>query len=215
MKIRSATELQDLLDNSLARRKRELTTLRFQIINCRRNHEQDVLLRTALPMLYAHWEGFIKYTATAYLQYVSRQRIPLRNLRRNFIALACRNEIFTSSQAKKVSLHQQMLEHIFNNLDNALPLYFPESIDTDSNLTSSVLKEIFCTIGIDFDHSWETKIPLIDHQLLKNRNEIAHGELTPVDIETYEQLHSFVILSLIEFKKAIENAVALKIYISN
>jgi len=56
-----------------------------------------------------------------------------------------------------------------------------------------------CTIGIDYDESWQKRTPLIDHQLLKNRNEIVHGELTPVDIDTYEQLHVFVIHSLEEF----------------
>ncbi|MZP30877.1 hypothetical protein GTO91_14250 [Heliobacterium undosum] len=212
MKIRSQTELQDFLDQSLSKRKRELTTLRFILLQCKRTHERDTLLRATLPMLYAHWEGFIKESSIAYLDYVLRQGIPLGNLTRNFIALTLRGKIVSAGLSKKNQVHKELIDLILDHAKHVASYNPNEVIDTQSNLSSNVLRDIMHTVGINFDNMWQKKVPLIDHQLLKSRNEIAHGELVPVDVTLYEQLHKFVIESLEQYKTALENAVALEAY---
>lgn len=212
MKIRSQTELQDYLDGALAWRKRELTTIRFKIINEGRVHEKAVLLRAALPLLYAHWEGFIKNVAVAYLEYVSRQQLLLRELQHNFVALAVRGTILSASASRKGGTHKKVVDSILENLDRAVALNADSAIDTESNLSSLVLRDIMEVVGLEFSADWQKKATLIDHQLLKSRNEIAHGERTQVDLQAYEQLHNFVIDSLEQFKLGLENAAALKSY---
>jgi hypothetical protein len=70
MKIRSVSELVDFLDEDLAWRKRELTTFRF-LMGRSRPHEREAVLRAAVCVLYAHWEGFVKNGATGYVNYVA------------------------------------------------------------------------------------------------------------------------------------------------
>jgi hypothetical protein len=60
MKIRSVLELSEALDEASAWRKKELSTLRILIATRGRAHEQAALRRAAVPILYAHWEGFAK-----------------------------------------------------------------------------------------------------------------------------------------------------------
>ena len=87
MSIRTLIELGEFLDSELSWRKKELTTLRFLVRRTRR-HEVNALLRAAICMLYAHWEGFVKAAATGYVCYVNTRRLKYRELSPNFVALA-------------------------------------------------------------------------------------------------------------------------------
>lgn len=212
MKIRSQTELQDCLDSSLKDRKKELSTLRFMIDGCKRDHERNVLLRAAIPILYAHWEGFIKFASVAYLTYILHEGITFDNLKPTFKAVALRNKVLAVSTSKKLKPHQELIEFIFENLDKHVAFNPKTAIDTESNLSSTVLQDIMQTIDLNFDSEWQKKIQIIDRELIKNRNDIVHGELVPVDQALFQQLHKFVIESLEKYKTSIENAVLLRMY---
>ncbi|QQZ62574.1 hypothetical protein JI735_08360 [Paenibacillus sonchi] len=205
MKIRSQTELQDFLDNNLSKRKKELTTYKFTISSAR-DHEKGPLLRGAIPLVYAHWEGFIKYSSIAYLDFIARKSPVLNSLKSNFMAVALRDKIVTTARSKKTELHEDLISFILENLDKNISFDPITVIDTESNLSSSVLKNIMFTVGFDFDEVWEKKIQQIDSKLLKHRNEIAHGELIEISEEIYEELHNFVLNTLEQYKTLIENA---------
>ena len=81
------------MDDELAWRKRELTTLKHMVERAR-SHEKVFLLRAAVCVLYAHWEGFVKAAATSYASFVDAQGLRYRDLAPNFVALGLRAEIF-------------------------------------------------------------------------------------------------------------------------
>ena len=85
--MRDLNQLTEYLDDELAWRKKELTTLKFRLDRCR-THERGVLTRAALCLLYAHWEGFVRVAATCYLDYIVRQGVHLGKITPNFVALA-------------------------------------------------------------------------------------------------------------------------------
>jgi type II secretory pathway predicted ATPase ExeA len=205
MKIRSSTELQDFLDADLKKRKRELTSYKFLITDAR-IHEKGPLLRAAIPLVYAHWEGFIKYSSIAYLDYVARKNPVLKTLKNNFMVLAIREKMLSALNSKKTTVHEELLNYIFDNMDKNVTFDPYSVIDTESNLSSIVLKNIMHAVGLDFDDFWEKKVHQIDNKLLKHRNEIAHGELVEITQDLYEELHDFVIVSLEQYKTLIENA---------
>lgn len=211
MKIRSQLELQQFLDTNLSWRKRELTTLYFQVSNSRA-HEQPVLTRAAVALLYAHWEGFVKEAAVGYLEFVSRRRLPLRELRTNFVALAIRGSIVAASNAKKVRPQREMVDKVLDNLEQALPIDSVAAIDTEANLSSIVLQDILEAVGVEYGPSWQLKAPIIDHQLLKHRHEVVHGERTQIELVLYRELHRFVLDALDYFKSELENAAAMSSY---
>ncbi len=80
-----------------------------------------------------------------------------------------------------------------------------EAISTASNLSSEVFKEITSILGIDFS-AYSTKSKLIDEKLLKQRNEIAHGNYLLIDRDGYIELHEKVTEMIDIFRNQIENA---------
>jgi hypothetical protein len=79
-------------------------------------------------------------------------------------------------------------------------------------LKSKVLQNILLTIGLEYDSFWRNKSLLIDGSLLKIRNEIAHGEKTEIDKDTYQENYKLVIELLDYMKICIENAASTKAY---
>ncbi|MFG4431772.1 MAE_28990/MAE_18760 family HEPN-like nuclease, partial [Acinetobacter baumannii] len=84
MKIRNSYELEASIDNDILWRKREFTTLKF-LIQGARKHERNVLIRSAIVLLYSHWEGHIKHCALAYLNYLNHKGYSYEQLKDNFL----------------------------------------------------------------------------------------------------------------------------------
>ncbi|WP_041235540.1 MAE_28990/MAE_18760 family HEPN-like nuclease [Dactylococcopsis salina] len=87
-------------------------------------------------------------------------------------------------------------------------------MSTASNLSSETFKGIIEILGIDFSY-YSTKSKLIDTQLLKKRNEIAHGNYLELDREEYRDLQAEVIGMLDLFRNQIENAASQEKYKQN
>ena len=177
----------------------------------RREHERRTLRRCAVPILYAHWEGFVKFAADCYLELVWRQHLPYQKLNSNFLALACRKVLREGAQSDRISAHISIVEFLVFNQGNAAK--FHRVVSAESNLNSDVFKNILQEIGLACEPSFALKFPLIDGSLLKNRNDIAHGDEVEVDDPTYTQLHDLVIDLLNLSATSIENAAAQKSYL--
>ncbi len=72
-----------------------------------------------------------------------------------------------------------------------MPWLDGESIRTESNLSSKVLKEILWCLGIE-DTPFILKAQLIDEKLAGKRNHIAHGEFLDVDLADCQLLRGEV-----------------------
>ncbi|MGB9026835.1 MAG: MAE_28990/MAE_18760 family HEPN-like nuclease, partial [Rhodomicrobium sp.] len=68
-KVRSREECLRAIQSDSAWRKKEIATLKGRIANSS-DGDQAMLLRSAVVMLYAHWEGFVKTASTLYLSYI-------------------------------------------------------------------------------------------------------------------------------------------------
>ena len=76
MSIRTLEQLYDKLSDELTWRKKELTSLKLLSESSGiATDRQIALLRALVALLYAHWEGFIKNASSAYIEYVSFQRL--------------------------------------------------------------------------------------------------------------------------------------------
>ena len=213
MMIRSLNHLTEHLDDELSWRKKELTTLRFRLAQCR-DHERGLLTRAALCLLYAHWEGFVRVAATCYVDYVVRQGIHLRDLTPNFIALGLRSKIRDAGGSNKSTMHTELVKKLRSDLSESMRTDARRAIQTGSNLKVNVLSEILSVIGVDPTNYLGKKV-IID-RLVCQRNLVAHGvhgegfEISPCD---YESLHSHVIVLVEMFRTDVENAAAQKSYL--
>ena len=213
MKIRSVLELAEALDQAVAWRKKEISALRILIATRGRPYEQAALRRAAVPILYAHWEGFAKQAATYYLHLVSRQRRRYHELAPNFIAIAARGRIRQAADSRRIAAHLPIVEFLLEGLGEEARLPLDGAIDTESNLSSTVLRDLLATIGIPYDLTWSGRELLLDGSLLKTRNDVAHGERTEVDADTYDQLHQLVLDMVNHLKTSIENQAAIRAYL--
>ena len=186
MKIRSLTELAQFLDDELSWRKKELTTLKF-MLERRREHERVLLLRAAVCVLYAHWEGFVKAAATTYVSFVATRGLRYRDLAPNFVALGLRTEITQTGLSNKPTIHTALVAKLMLGLSESADLDWEHSVDTGSNLNTDVLQEIFCLLGLD-SHPYLPKKQLLDQRLLANRNLISHGRRVEIEMDDYSVL---------------------------
>lgn len=209
MAVRTPSDLTDVLSKELAWRKRELTSV-FNEIQKARRHMQPVLLRSAVCLLYAHWEGFVRTAATAYVELVARRRLRIGELKHGFVALSLRAELVKASQSRRVADHGAMVQAVLDE-SRAAQIRWRDAVSTRSNLTYETLEDILYML--DFDASrYATKRALINEKLVHRRNSVAHGEYLDIDGVEYRILQANV-LELVEwFRDDVESAATSELY---
>jgi hypothetical protein len=211
VKIRSISYLDSFLDRALARRKKELTTLRFAVDRAPIS-ERSALRRAAVALLYAHWEGFIREAGAAYVELVSRQELTFAQLASNFLALAVRGRIARAGHGPGEG-YRKLVTFFREGLGQPAHLVPRGSVRAQSNLDSRVLYEILATLGLD-DRPYRLKAKPIVDRLVKARNSIAHGDQTPVDDPVFGVLHSEILALLDVFRDQVSDAAATKRYLA-
>jgi hypothetical protein len=211
MKIQSKEELNYRLATDLTWRKKELSAMKSLIESKNvSDHKHKALVRSGVCILYSHWEGFVKLAAKSYLEYVISKKLTYQELSSNFLALAMKEKLKDAKETHKPSLYIPVCEFFLSELNQRCILPKPKDvISTASNLSSEILKEITYILGIDFS-IYSTKSQVIDTQLLKTRNEIAHGEDSVFDRAEYLEVHREILEMLDLFRDQIENAASQK-----
>lgn len=212
MKIKDLNKLEEKINEELAWRKKELTSIKMDVSSSEESEksEQSKAIRVGIIMLYAHWEGAIKSIAEFYLKYVSGLRLRYCELKYNFLAITMKNDINKFRETKKATIHNRVIEDIYLKKGEESRIPCNNIIKTDSNLKMEVFTEIAATLGID-DTPYTLKKMIIDHRLLGNRNKIAHGEkFETLDgistISDYLELHEFVLGLIDKFANNIKDA---------
>ncbi len=216
MKIRTINHLSDLLSAQLAWRKKELSDIKYLIETSGISEtRKNVLLRSAITIIYAHWEGFIKAAGRYYLEYLASQReIKNSELKSNFLTISMISSCEIQSNSKKYSSFHGITDFFENKIDSRAKIPYKEIVDTESNLSSNVLREIVWCLGLDYS-PYESKEKLINSKMLDKRNHIAHGEFLDIDKDDVFELRDTVLSLLDTFKNQIENSVIQKAYLKN
>ncbi|WP_409027909.1 MAE_28990/MAE_18760 family HEPN-like nuclease [Janthinobacterium sp. SUN098] len=211
MKIRTLDELSQRLAESISWRKHELQNLSSFF----KDNKKPLipLVKGALLLTYAHWEGGIKDMSQCYLLFVEKQKCLRKDLQPCFLALASIAAIKTAAPSKSLLPYLQAVDYVLNSNEHRYSLPNIQLIDTESNLSTKVFRNILMCVGLDDRwSSFELKQRTIDVALLKVRNEIAHTGRTDRDeIDLADLLHN--VMELLEtFKTEVENAAAIKRY---
>lgn len=212
MKLRSLDEFSTALNSLLAWRKHELKNLQSHFRTQR--SALPALVKSALLLTYAHWEGGVKDMAEVYLQFVERQRHLRRELNPSFLALASLTAIRACAGSNKLLPYLQAVDYVVSHHDDRYRLPGIQLIDTESNLSSAVFRNILLCIGQP--EAWgefEDKQRIIDVALLATRNSIAHTGRTDRDEIPIDLLLEDVLNLLERFKTLLENSAATKKYL--
>ena len=183
-------EFEEALQKDLAWRKKEVSDL--WLICQEKNLE--VIFKSFLLMLYAHWEGFIKQSSKSYLLFVSKHQLRHKQLALNFKAITLKgliNSCMKNNESLSLFDEVKLLEKLITKEEAKFLL--PNSIlhdkdksfiNTQSNLTPKILRGFCHTIGIEYKTCLETKEHYLNEQLINNRNAIGHGsqlDLSSID----------------------------------
>ncbi|MER0335906.1 MAE_28990/MAE_18760 family HEPN-like nuclease [Vibrio vulnificus] len=213
MKIRSLGELEDQLDRDLAWRKKEFTTLKLMVSSSRK-HERNILMRASVTMLYAHWEGHIKFCAQAYLLYIKHIAPSYKQMTDNFIQMSLSEKFKQGFSIKRFASQQEIFNYLTQEQDEKFNVDESIVIDTESNLKYEVIFNILGQLGLDTS-IFELKEHFINSKLLKCRNAIAHGErLSEVELEdAHNELEAELLTMIQTFQNLVRSAADSKAYL--
>lgn len=210
-KLRTLSMLQDYLDKDFSWRLKELANLKLAV---RRTDAilRTTLVRAAVPLLYAHWEGFVKNATTAYVNFVDSQRLRYDELASCFITFGVRRRLAEFSASRRSASNTAAVEFFLTGLGERANLKLSRAVDTESNLSSTVFENIAISVGLQTT-PYEARYKLIDESLLKRRNTIAHGDYLDLTAVDCQNLIKEVIAMLRSYKTDIENAAAASEYL--
>ena len=194
------------IDGDRTWRFREISDLK-SLVKFNEPRRSASLLRALVAICYAHWEGYVRFSARKYLEYIAVRKLQFSELDRQFL----RNYFLPRLSAltnSKTSLSERckLVDDILSASDQRFSKINKDLISTKSNLNSDVLRDICLVCGIDY-RLFEAKAHFIDVFLLKRRNEIAHGEDTFVGVTDIEQLVEETYAIIRAFGNALENRI--------
>ena len=171
------------------------------------------LSRSAIPVIYAHWEGYFVMAANSYLNFLAEKRTLLSAMRDEFWALSVRKKFKPQHVAGDVQFGRFLMS-IKAEPDRVFKKGGFERINGKSNLSSEVL--IYCCelLGLP-TVAFEVYFEFIDTMLIDRRNFIAHGEslrFPPQEVPEYrDKVVDLMRITQTQF----ENAAVQKSYLKN
>lgn len=205
MGIRTLDELADRLDEGMAWRRIELQALKTAIAEAEgrspRSPLTRALARSGVALLYAHWEGYVKDSCVAYVEYIAKRRLRCDELNDGLLITVFESlgkRLSSGDEEARIAL----LEAVRQPSKSRARIPKTSMIDTKSNLRHQVLTDILFRVGLPVE-TFATKGNLIDITLCDSRNSIAHGrEYFPVPgdfpqlmdevIGMMEQIHDLI-----------------------
>jgi len=210
MKIKTTEHLQTVLDEDFGWRRKELSMI-LTGIKSSKSKTLNTNIRIGVVLLYAHWEGFIKNSAEYYLIFVAGKKLVYNELENNFIALSLKTKLKEFEETNKNTVQTQLIDFLLGNLNIKANLPTENIIKTQSNLNSTILKEILSILGIDYSQ-FELKEKFIDSQLLKIRNLVAHGQNPDITEIDFYELYDEITNMMNSIKNEISNNASLAKY---
>jgi hypothetical protein len=209
---RTASQLLGQLDADLAWRLQEITSVR-RAIRRADGVDESALLRAAIPLLYAHWEGYIKGCAGRYAAFISGLGVTFGEVQRSFMGLKALSQVKTlHAISKRLFTSSELLDSLYAIEFEKVTLPVDGYISNVGNLNFDMFEQIAGFLAIDAK-PYAVKKPLIDESLLGRRNDIAHGEYLVVDAKSFEDLSDEILSLMRAFKTDVQNAVVLKSFL--
>lgn len=173
---------------------------------------QRVLLRALVAICYAHWEGYVRFSARKYLEHVALRRFQYRDLDKQFFRNYFLPRLAALSTSKtSITERCALVDEILSTSDRRFSQVNEDLINTKANLNFEVFIDICLVCGVSVE-PFADRSTFIDVVLLKRRNAIAHGEDTLVALADLEAIAEDTIGLMRAFGDALENRVVLQTY---
>jgi hypothetical protein len=207
----SERDLSAIYDEDLTWRRKELSDLK-SAIKAADPPAKPVLLRAIIAMSYAHWEGYIRTCANRYFEHLTLRKKKFEEFERQIYV----NSILSRLDALhrgRISLEERckLINDILDGRDGRFSYINPELVDTRSNLSTDVIKDICIICGVESVLFEENRI-FLDTLLLKRRNAIAHGQQEYIQADEIDNFVANILALMGIFRNLLENKVYAKAY---
>lgn len=149
------------------------------------NVDEGLWCRMCIPMIYAHWEGFVVSSLKVLLEHLNKLELEPRDVKTNLVVVGL-GDSYKSLSGKQSFKQRVEFTDKFSGIFQE-QLKFAKKVDTKSNLRSGVLIEL-CEM-FSLDHSGFKEHSGDIDRLVNVRNSIAHGEnsivLQMVNVEKF------------------------------
>jgi len=173
---------------------------------------QRVLLRALVALCYAHWEGYVRFSAKKFLEHISLRKFKYSQLDRQFFRNYFIPRLAAMSMNKtNLSERCKLIDDILGSEDSKFSWVNSDLINTKSNLNFEVFSDICTVCGIN-PGIFDPYSTFMDVILLKRRNSIAHGEETLVHLGDLDQIADDTISLIRCFGDQLENRAVLQEY---
>ncbi|MDX0870367.1 hypothetical protein GOE00_27225 [Sinorhizobium medicae] len=171
-----------------------------------------VLLRALVTICYAHWEGYVRFSARKYLEHIALRKFPYMQLDRQFFRNHFLPRLFAlSTSGSSIAERCTLVDEILSTSDHRFSRVNEDLVNTRANLNFDVFTDICLVCGVPVQ-SFADKSTFIDVVLLKRRNAIAHGEETLVGFDDLDEVAGETVALMRAFGDELENKVVLQTY---
>jgi MAE_28990/MAE_18760-like HEPN len=197
MMIRNVNQLSSIIREDLGYRRKEILVYESLIQNMESRNRQAIL-RGAVAVLYAHWEGYVKRTLQSYIDFVRSQRLETKVLSDPFVALAAKKQLRLLGSTERPQLHIEVVCWFRENWDHRAHLPDSSIISTKSNLTVQVFRDLIAQLGLEYKAVYASAEKPVIERLLALRNSLAHGEWQQIEEKEWREQLRPKIVELIE-----------------
>lgn len=212
-RVRGIDELGQALHDELDWRKRELQLIKSQI-DITSGPVRKVILRAAIALLYAHWEGAVKTCARLFIEHVcerlQRENLCPKDLAPHMQALVFWTKAKQGLEARGPGDFVRQLGPLIQASTAQKPNV--DIFNTIANLDYKTLRDVLSCLLIP-EAEYFSKENLIDNALVDRRHKIAHGQRFDPDVSDFVDLYPEIISLMELFRNQVENAAATKNYL--
>ncbi len=205
MTVRTLDDLSRMLRDDLAWRRKENSFYRT-LVRTSEAAKKQAILRGAIAVLYAHWEGFVKAASKAYLDYVRIRRLKHSELSIAFLGMALKLRLKGVKNLEHFDSHRDFADWLLREWTRRAILPRSEDVLGTSNLSVEVFKSFTVGLGLPYGHDFEQAEKPVIEALVMIRNELAHGNWRRIEEDEYEQFYVWTDRLMLLVCDNIENA---------
>jgi hypothetical protein len=208
----TSDEFELSLAEAVDRRREEITRVKRVMSELRQTNLAQTVMLMAIPLLYAHWEGFVKESVELYIEYIEGQQIAPARANPTLLSYAIKRRLTPLLQSGSVERISDFVKWMITMV--GAPVRFDDkTIETKANLSFENLQALCQTLCIDVARL-ESEKRKID-SLVHRRNNIAHTGRPPrFDESVVENDATFVLDLISTFEKILKECVTATPYLS-
>lgn len=163
------------------------------------------LLRAIFAMLYAHFEGFLRFALESYVDELTSMRLKTNRLSNDLLPIAMRNALGSYSKLSKKDFLFELLRSYRSSVTFTLDF-------GEGNFWPDKVEKLLAEVALQSLYLSKDRLRL--KSMVSRRNDIAHGKpLSVRSLKEYKEVEDAAITVMYEVAIAIDEAISCASYL--